>query len=219
MIIAIDGPAGSGKSTVAKIIAQRLGFLYLDTGAIYRAVGYLALKKGIDLEDEKALVNLIRQMELTITPEKGHQKIAVNGEDITEKIRTEEIGMAASTVSKHPEVRKALLELQRDFGRRCNLVTEGRDTTTVVFPNAEVKIFLTASPEVRAERRLKELKEKGIEKSYEEVLNAIIKRDRQDTERAVAPLKPAEDAVIIDTSGMSIEEVVEEILKIVEKAE
>ncbi len=217
MIIAIDGPAGSGKSTVSKIIAKKLGFLYLDTGAIYRAVGYLATKEGIDLENEKALVELIRRMDIAIIPSEGNQRVIVNEEDVTEKIRTEEIGMAASTVSKHPAVRAALLELQRNFGKKYNLVTEGRDTTTVVFPDADVKIFLTASPEVRAQRRLKELHERGITRDYREILEAIKLRDKQDMERKVAPLKPAEDAVIIDTSNMEIHEVVKKILDIVEK--
>ncbi len=217
MVITIDGPAGSGKSTVAKIVAKELGFLYLDTGAIYRALGYLALSKGIDLNDEDKVVKLIDEMELDIKIQEGSQRIYLNKEDISEKIRTEEIGMAASTVSKHPKVRKALLDLQRRFALKNNLVAEGRDTGTVVFPEAKVKIFLTATPEVRAKRRLKELKEKGMHVNYNEILESILKRDRQDSERETAPLKPADDAVIIDTSELTVEEVVEKVLKEVKK--
>lgn len=216
MVVAIDGPAGSGKSTVSKILARKLGFMYLDTGAIYRALAYVALKKKIPLDDGKLLAELAKTMQIEFKQDEQGQRVIVNGEDVSEKIRTEEVGMAASKVSMHPEVREALLGIQRDFGEKGNLVAEGRDMGTVVFPNAEVKVFLTASPEVRAQRRYLELKEKGINTTLEEVLKSVIERDRQDSTRSVAPLKPASDAVIIDTSNMSIEEVVNSIMRLVE---
>ena len=216
MIVAIDGPAGSGKSTVAKLLAKRLGFIYLDTGAIYRALGYLAKEKGVSLEDEEALVELAKKMELSFEDSEEGIKVILNGKDVTSAIRTEEAGMAASIVSKHPKVRKTLLDLQRCFAEKGNLVAEGRDMGTVVFPNAEVKVFLTASCEVRAKRRYKELKEKGVDVSFEEVLESVKKRDQQDATRSVAPLKPADDAVIIDTSDMGIEDVVDKIAGLVE---
>ena len=217
MIIAIDGPAGSGKSTVARLISRTLGIIYLDTGAIYRAVGLAALKRNINLEDEEALVELIKNIKIEIIPSKGQQKILLDGEDITQTIRTEEVGMAASKVSRHPMVRKELLELQRNFARKGNLVAEGRDTTTVVFPQADVKIFLTATLEERAKRRYKEMLEKGLKANFEEVMESIRKRDEQDSNREIAPLKPAPDAIIIDTSNLSPEEVMEIILKETEK--
>lgn len=216
MIVAIDGPAGSGKSTVAKLLAKRLGFTYLDTGAIYRALGYLAKEKGVSLEDEEALAELAKEMKLSFEDSGEGIKVILNGEDVTRAIRTEEAGMAASIVSKHPKVRKALLDLQRRFAEKGDLVAEGRDMGTVVFPNAEVKVFLTASCEVRARRRYKELKEKGMNVSFEEVLESVKKRDQQDATRSVAPLKPADDAVIIDTSNMGIEDVVNKIARLVE---
>ena len=217
MIIAIDGPAGSGKSTVAKLVAKRLGCIYLDTGAIYRSLGYLALKNGVDMENGPELARLASTMELQFSGDPTNQRVILNGEDVTEKIRTEEIGMAASKVSRHPEVRAALLQLQRDFAEKGCLVAEGRDTGTVVFPNAHVKVFLTASPEVRARRRYNELLQKGVKISFEEVLESVKKRDAQDSSRKVAPLKPADDAVIIDTSHLSIDQVVERILELVER--
>ncbi len=217
MIITIDGPAGSGKSTVARILAERLGILYLDTGAIYRSLGYLALKNGIPLDDEDRLAELAASMELSLEKGPSGTKVILNGEDVSSKIRTEEIGQAASSVSRHPKVRQALLELQRSFARKGSLVAEGRDTGTVVFPNAHVKVFLTASPEVRAQRRYRELKEKGEEADYQAILESIVRRDRQDSSREVAPLKPAEDAVVIDTSELTVEEVVDRVLKLVEE--
>ncbi|BAT71653.1 cytidylate kinase [Thermosulfidibacter takaii ABI70S6] len=217
MIIAIDGPAGSGKSTVSKLVAQKLGATYLDTGAIYRALGYLALKKGVSLDDEDSLEKLARAMKLEMYTTEEGQKVLLEGEDISKRIRTEEIGMAASKVSRHPKVRAALLDLQRSFAQKGSVVAEGRDTGTVVFPNADIKIFLTASPEVRARRRYLELKEKGIKADYDDILESVLQRDKQDSSRSVAPLRPAEDAVIIDTSDLSIEEVVNSILKLVDE--
>jgi len=217
MIIAIDGPAGSGKSTVAKLISKTLGIMYLDTGAIYRAVGLAALRDNTELEDEKALVELIRRIRIEIISHEGEQKILLNGEDVTQTIRNEEVGMAASKISKHPLVRKELLELQRSFAEKGDLVAEGRDTATIVFPHADVKVFLTATLEERARRRYKEMRERGIKADFVKVMESIKKRDEQDTKREVAPLRPAPGAIIVDTTNLSPEEVAEVILRQAEK--
>jgi cytidylate kinase len=209
--IAIDGPAGSGKSTVAKTIAERLKKIYVDTGAMYRAVAWKSIQEGIPLSDESAIVEMTQKMQIRF--ERGiRQKIFADDVDVSEAIRTPEVSRLSSPVSAIPGVRTRLVELQREFGSHGNVVMEGRDIGTVVLPNAELKIFLTASPEVRAKRRLTELKEKGYQADYEQVLSEIRERDLRDSTRAVAPLRQAPDAILVNTDLLSIEQVVEKIL-------
>lgn len=218
-IIAIDGPAGSGKSTSAKMIARKLGFLYIDTGAMYRAVTYMALKKGI-IDDLAAVSQLARQVNIDLNFVNGKTYVKADGTDITEEIRTVEVNSRVSDVSKIAEVRKALVEKQQIIGRSGNgVVMEGRDITTVVFPDADVKIFLTADIEKRSERRLKEYSDNGTDLKIDEVKDNLIKRDRTDSTRSVSPLKKAEDAVEVDTSDITIDQQVSIILGIIrEKA-
>ncbi len=216
MIIAIDGPAGSGKSTIAKMLAKELGYTYIDTGAMYRAVALKVKEKGINPENEEDVVKLMKNTKINLKPDTKGVKVFLDGVDVSDKIRTEEIGKIASKIARHPQVRKILVQMQRQLGKEAkNVVIEGRDTGTVIFPDADVKIFLTASPEVRAERRFKELKEKGINVDYQQILKEVKERDFLDTTRKDSPLKPAEDAVIIDTTNKSLEEVFKEILGIV----
>jgi len=211
-VIAIDGPAGSGKSTLARLLAERLGYAYLDTGAMYRAVAYLALRDGVALDDGATLATLARDAHIAFTP-RGH--IVAADRDVTEEIRRPAVSGAVSEASAHREVRAVLLDEQRRIGAAQDVVIEGRDIGTVVFPDAPVKLFLTATPHVRAERRRKELVAKGEHVSGDETLRAIVTRDAYDSSRAVAPLKPAADAVELDTSGLDIEGVVEAALAIV----
>ncbi len=218
-VVAIDGPAGSGKSTAAHLLARDLGWTYLDTGAIYRTLGWLARQEGVSLEDEGALVGLCPGLEgLSFQWNPGGEvDVLLNGEDVTSHIRGEEAGRWASDVSRHPKVRQALLDLQRSFTLRGPLVTEGRDTGTVVFPKARWKVFLTASLEERVLRRLREM---GVEEgkgTMEGVKKAIKERDEQDSQRPVAPLKKAPDAWELDTTHLSPEEVVERIKKLMEE--
>lgn len=210
--IAIDGPAGAGKSTIARLLAKKTGFVYVDTGAIYRSVGYFMDLMGIGPKDTDGITRLIGDvnLELSYTPE-GEQRMILNGRDISGEIRTPEMGQIASKISAQPVVRSFLLDMQRDTARRNNVIMDGRDIGTVVLPNANLKIFLTASPEVRARRRLKDFEEKGISESYEKVLREIKERDHQDSTRAIAPLKQAKDAVLVDTSNLDIPAVVEKI--------
>ncbi|GAV22305.1 (d)CMP kinase [Carboxydothermus pertinax] len=215
MRIAIDGPAGAGKSTVAKILAQKLGYTYLDTGAMYRAVTVLLLKEGLSFTDEEKIKKLLQVMDLKIIPEKDGQKIYLNGQDITEVIRTPRVSELVAKVSALPVVREHLTKLQREYVTRGEIIADGRDMGTVVMPEAEVKIFLTASPEERARRRYQELKAKGFAVSYEEVLKEVLKRDEVDTTRKVSPLKQAPDAILVDTTGLSIEQVVDTLLRII----
>jgi cytidylate kinase len=218
MIIAIDGPAGSGKSTISRLLASRIGFLYLDTGATYRAVGLAVhLKTGKkDNFTVEEILKILEEITLNVDYDGGKFRIFLNGEDISEKIRTEEVGKYASLVAQFPQVKEKLFELQRKIVNNTNAVVEGRDAGLYVFPDADIKIFLTASPEVRAQRRYKELKEKGINVSYKEILKAVIERDKRDRNRRDYPFKPAEDAIVIDTSELSLEEVFNKIWKIVE---
>ena len=215
--IAIDGPAGAGKSTIARKAAAELGFIYVDTGAIYRSVAYYCLSKRADLSVPENAEKLLPE----ITPElrfiEGVQHVFVNGDDVSDKIRTPEVSMAASKVSAIPAVRAFLFDLQQKIARENNVIMDGRDIGTVVLPNADLKIFLTASPEARADRRFKELKDKPDAPTYDEVLSDIIKRDHDDSTRAIAPLKQAEDAVLCDTTSLSLEESVDKIIGMIKK--
>ncbi len=204
--IAIDGPAGAGKSSVAKAVAKKLGFIYVDTGALYRSIGVNALKHAVATDDREKVVALLPDTALELKYIDGTQRVFLNGEDVSEEIRLPEASMAASNVSAIPEVRAFLLDLQRDMAKNNNVVMDGRDIGTVILPDAQYKFFLTASPEVRADRRYKELKEKGIEVDYDELLKEIIQRDYNDSHRETAPLKQADDAVLIDSSSLTLEE-------------
>lgn len=204
--IAIDGPSGAGKSSLAKRLAAELGYVYVDTGAMYRAIGLYTLRAGQNTKDAAAVAALLPDIHLDIRPGQGAQQILLNGEDVTETVRQEQVGMAASDVSAHPAVRTFLLETQRALAARSNVLMDGRDIGTVVLPDATVKIFLTATPEARAQRRLAELQAKGQAADYATVLADIRLRDDQDTHRAVAPLRQAADAVLLDTSAIDLEE-------------
>ena len=214
-IVAIDGPAGAGKSTIASMVADELGFQLIDTGALYRTVAYLALQRGVDLEDADAVADIAAGIDLEFRQEDGDNVLYCNGEALRTEIRTEQVGRGASVISAHPEVRGALIDAQRDMGESRSSVLEGRDIGTVVFPDADVKVFLTADPKVRATRRVEQLAERGEDVDFDEVYADIVERDRRDRERDIAPLKQADDAVCVDTSDLSIDEVVDEILGIV----
>ncbi len=214
-IVTIDGPAGAGKSTVSKRLAQRLGFELLDTGALYRAVALLSEAAGIPWQEGARLAEIARDLEIQFSMENGVNRIRVAGKDVTTAVRSPEISQGASQVSAHPLVRTALLGLQRSKGQKGGIVVEGRDVGTVVFPHAEVKFFLTASPEVRAQRRYDELVAKGEPVDYAATLAEIVERDQRDSTRDVAPLKPADDAVRLDCSTMDIEQVVAEMVEMV----
>ena len=204
--IAIDGPSGAGKSSLARRCAAAFGFLYVDTGAIYRTVGLAALRRGIDRRDEAAVKALLPELQIEMRyNEAGEQRMILNGEDVSAEIRLPEVSICASDVSALPAVRAFLLEMQRKMAREHNVIMDGRDIGTVVLPDAELKIFLSASAEARAERRLKELRQKGVEASFEEVLRDIEYRDEQDTKRAAAPLRAAEDAFPVDTTEIDFE--------------
>lgn len=204
--IAIDGPAGAGKSTMARQLARELGFVYVDTGAIYRSVAYFMLLMGISPKDTDGVTRLIDDVNLQIVYAGGAQRMILNGQDITDELRTPEISKAASLVSAQKVVRSFLLDMQRDVARTHNVIMDGRDIGTVVLPRADVKIYLTASAEVRANRRLLELQQKGEKTSYAKVLQEIMQRDKQDMARPIAPLKKAADAVELDTSALSIDQ-------------
>lgn len=214
IIITIDGPAGSGKSTSAKLVAQNLGFTYLDTGAMYRAITYLALKQNI-IKDEPSVTELAEKAYLELKFVNGRTEVILNGEDVTEAIRSYEVNSNVSEVSRIPGVRTALVKKQQEIGKNTSIVAEGRDTGTVVFPNADVKIFLTAALSQRAERRLKEFREKGENISLGDIEDNIRKRDLIDSSREVSPLTKAKDAIEIDTSCITIEEEVQLILNTV----
>lgn len=204
--VAIDGPSGAGKSTLARRLAADLGYVYVDTGAMYRAIGLYAVRQGADLHDEAAVAALLPQIRLDIRLQDGAQHVYLNGEDVSEAIRAEDIGMAASAVSAHGAVRDFLLETQRSLAAGQNVLMDGRDIGTVVLPHATVKIFLTASPEARARRRCLELQQKGKDADYTTVLADIRQRDEQDTHRAIAPLRQAGDAIRIDTSAIDFDQ-------------
>lgn len=213
--IAIDGPSGAGKSSLAKQLAQELGYLYVDTGAMYRAIGLYAVRRGADPKNAEQVEPLLPQIQLDIRLVEGTQHIYLNGEDVSTDIRAEEIGMAASGVSAIPAVRQFLLDTQRDLARANNVLMDGRDIGTVILPHAQVKIFLTASDTARAQRRYKELVEKGQNPDYEQVLADIRQRDYQDSHRTVAPLRQAEDAVLVDTSELNLEESLEALKEVI----
>lgn len=211
--VAIDGPAGAGKSTLARRLAQRLGFLYVDTGAIYRTVGLYTLRNRLAPE---AVVPMLEKLDIRMEYDSGGvQRMRLNGEDVSEAIRVHEVSQRASQVAALPEVRAFLLDFQRRQAREHSVVMDGRDIGTVVLPDADVKIFLTASPEVRAKRRLLELEQRGQPAQYEQILQDIQDRDRQDRNRAAAPLRQAEDAVLLDTSGLDLEQSLTQMLEIV----
>jgi cytidylate kinase len=218
LIIAIDGPAGSGKSTVAKELSKKLGFTYIDTGAMYRAVAYKVKQEGVNPENPEEVIRVLKEIEIKLLPSDSGTKVILNGEDISDKIRTEEIGKIASKIARHSKVRKILVQKQREMGEKAgNAVIEGRDTGTVIFPDADIKIFMTASPEIRAKRRWKELRSRGIKIEFDQILKEVKERDYLDQTREDSPLKPAEDAVIIDTSDKSIDQVINQILELIKK--
>jgi cytidylate kinase len=210
--IAIDGPSGAGKSTVAKALAQKLGIVYVDTGALYRTIGYAAVTRGISTKDAQALEALLPDIHIDVKYENGVQCVYLNGENLGDRIRRPEISMAASDVSAVPAVRAFLLDTQRDIARRNSVVMDGRDIGTVILPDADIKIFMVASAEARAERRTRELAEKGMPANYEDVLREMKERDAQDSGRAIAPAIPAPDAIHLDNSGMSVEESVQAVI-------
>ncbi|MEA5085282.1 MAG: (d)CMP kinase [Lachnospiraceae bacterium] len=215
--IAIDGPAGSGKSTVAKIIAEKLGIIYVDTGAMYRAVALFCIRNGVDTTDEMAVNMLLPKIQIRIVLERGMQKIFLADEDVTGIIRTQEVGQGASDVGLILSVREKLVEIQRDLAKGASVIMDGRDIGTNVLTNAQVKIYLNASVEERAKRRLGELEGNGIKADLKEVMNQIIIRDKNDMTREHNPLKKASDAIEVDTTNMDIDQVVNEVIKIKEE--
>ena len=215
MNVAIDGPAGAGKSTIARAAAKKLGFIYVDTGALYRAVGVYSLRNGLDTENPETVEGTLPHIQVELQFQDGVQHVLLNGEDVSEEIRTPQASMAASAVSAVPAVRRFLFDLQREIAAKNDCIMDGRDIGTVVLPQAEVKIFLTASPETRAMRRFKELQEKGAPDTYEAVLADLKQRDYNDSHRAVAPLKPAEDSVLVDTSALTLSQSVEKVIEVI----
>lgn len=207
--IAIDGPGGAGKSTIAKALAKKLGYIYVDTGALYRAIGLYMIKKGVDLKNADAIVEKLDEVKVELKYVNDEQRVLLCGDDVSEDIRKPEVSMAASDVSAVPAVRDFLLGLQRKMANENNVIMDGRDIGTVVLPNAEIKLFLTASAEERAMRRYKELIEKGKDIEYETVYKELCERDYQDSHREIAPLRPADDATVIDTTGNDLEKSVQ----------
>lgn len=214
--VAIDGPAGAGKSTIAKAAAKELGFIYVDTGALYRAIAYNAVKTGA-IDDEQKIINMLDSTKVELKYVNGVQVVYLNGENVSAFIRTPEISMGASKVSAIPQVRAFLLNLQREIASTNNVIMDGRDIATVVLPNANVKIFLFASPECRAERRYKELIEKGESVSFDDVLKDVNQRDYQDSHREIAPLKPSDDSIMADTSELSLQESIDLIVNTIKE--
>lgn len=215
--VAIDGPAGAGKSTISRRAAKEIGFLYVDTGALYRAIGLYALRHRVDMDEKRAVDEMLKAIQVELAFVEGEQRVLLCGEDVSSKIRTPEVSMAASRVSAIPEVRAFLFGLQKEMARTHNVVMDGRDIGTVVLPDAQVKIFLTASPEERARRRHAEMLEKGQTADYEAVLEDIRRRDYQDSHRAIAPLVPAENAVLVDTTGNTLEQSVQQLTNIIKE--
>ncbi len=216
--IAIDGPAGAGKSSLSKAVAKELSFIYVDTGALYRTIGLSALRKGFDKNDTEQIVEMLNGIDVNLAfNDEGTQIVLLNGEDVSSYIRTPEVSMFASSVSAIPEVRGFLLDLQRGMAKKNNVIMDGRDIGTVVLPQAKIKIFLTASPETRAMRRYKENLEKGINCKYEDVLKDVNDRDFADSHREIAPLKPAKDSIIVDTSEYDFEGSKQLLLKVIKE--
>ena len=216
--IAIDGPAGAGKSTIAKRVAEELNFMYVDTGALYRAVALCAIQKNIEPDDSQRVSEMLSEIKVQLAFNYRFEKVVLlDGRDVSSRIRTPEVSMAASKISALPQVRAYLLDLQRDIAKENNVIMDGRDIGTVVLPDARVKIFLTASPQVRAERRYKELAEKGANVSFDEVLRDVNERDYNDSHRKTAPLKPAEGCVIVDTTELDFEQSVDKIISVIKE--
>lgn len=213
--IAIDGPAGAGKSTIAKAVAKSLGFVYIDTGAMYRAIGLAAVRRNIDTKNEEGVIGILNDVEIGICHTEEGQQIFLNGENVSTEIRLPEISVAASNVAVIPAVRLKLVELQRELAEKSDVIMDGRDIGTYVLPNAQLKIFLTADVEERAKRRLLELEEKGVKTTFDEVLNDMKYRDKNDSSRDFAPLRAAEDSVIVDSTKLSLSETVEKITQLV----
>ena len=217
--IAIDGPAGAGKSTIAKKVAKELDFIYVDTGAMYRSMALYLIRKGVKAEEKNKIIELLPEIHVTLAYVEGEQHVYLNQEDVSSLIRNEEVSQMTSSISTIPEVREALLSLQRNLAKENNVLMDGRDIGTCVLPNAELKIYLTASTKVRAKRRYDEMIEKGMECNLKELEASIKERDQRDMNREIAPLKQAEDAVFLDTSDMNIEEVVSAIIRLVKERE
>ena len=215
--IAIDGPSSAGKSSIAKELSKYFGYIYLDTGALYRAIGYYFFKNGIDYKDKSKVIDELKNIKIVVKFENGLQRVFLCNEDISDKIRSNEISMIASEISAISEVREYLLSLQRDTAKNNNVIMDGRDIGTVVLPEADLKIYLTASPEIRSRRRYDELRKMGYEITYNEVLKSINERDYNDTNRASAPLKPAEDAIIIDTTNYDFDKSVKVLIDIIKE--
>lgn len=218
MNVAIDGPAGAGKSTIAKLAAKELGYLYVDTGAMYRAIALFVLRKGISAEDEKAVALACEEISVEIVYDNKEQQVLLNKENVSKEIRQEAVGNMTSAISVYPAVRKKLLNLQRDLASRADVIMDGRDIATCVLPEAQVKIYLTASVETRAQRRYMELQKKGVDCHLENIKKDIADRDERDMNRKIAPLRQAEDAVFLDSSDMTIEEVVQEVIRLCRRA-
>ncbi|MCD6153242.1 MAG: (d)CMP kinase [Syntrophobacterales bacterium] len=217
LIITVDGPAGAGKSTVSKILSKKISYIYLDTGALYRAIAYKVAEYEISPDNEDLLSELCKKVTISIESMNGNMKVLIDGEDVTAKIRTERTGLLASKVSAVPAVRETLLSIQRKAGESGGLIAEGRDMGTVVFPYADLKFFINADAEERARRRYRELVEKGRNVNLEDVKRALLDRDQRDTTRNISPLKPSDDSAIIDTTFLNVEEVVEKMLGIIEE--
>lgn len=216
--IAIDGPAGAGKSTIAKLAAKELGFIYVDTGALYRTVGLAATLNNVEPKTSPQVDELLSKITVELTfNDKNEQIVLLDGEDVSSKIRTPEASMMASAISAVPSVRAYLLDLQRNIAKKNNVIMDGRDIGTVVLPDAKIKIFLTADPEDRAKRRYDELIEKGMDVKYEDILADVIERDYNDSHRDIAPLKPAEDSIMVNTTGNTLEQSVELLIKIMKE--
>lgn len=215
--VAIDGPAGAGKSTIAKAAAKLLGFIYVDTGALYRTIGVCALRNNVEPSNSEEVIKLLPNTDVSLRFIDGVQRVFLNGEDVSEEIRLPEASMAASNVSAIPEVRKFLFDLQKNIAEKNNVIMDGRDIGTVVLPDAKVKIFLTASSKVRADRRFKEFEEKGIKVEFIKLLAEIEQRDFQDMNREIAPLKQADDAILVDTSELSLEQSVDKIVSVIKE--